>query len=97
MQEALSAIDMGMGVSKAALTYGIPRTTLNDHKLGKVLAGAHPGRPTLLICFFDPLQIDKDVFCTTNIYRLAVLWIKGKPCLVHVKNKSWMLRESCFY
>ena len=48
MREALSAIDMGMGVSKAALTYGIPRTTLNDHKLGKVLAGAHPGRPTLL-------------------------------------------------
>ena len=48
MREALSAIQMGMSVSKASLMYGIPRTTLNDHKLGKVRPGALPGRPILL-------------------------------------------------
>ena len=38
----------GMSVSKASALYGIPRTTLNNHKLGKVLPGAKPGAPTLL-------------------------------------------------
>lgn len=28
--------------------YGIPRTTLNDHKSGKVKPGLKPGPPTLL-------------------------------------------------
>ena len=48
MREALSAIGVGMTVRKASVVYGIPRTTLNDHKLGKVHPGALPGRPTLL-------------------------------------------------
>lgn len=48
MREALSAIGVGMTVKKASIVYGIPRTTLNDHKLGKVRPGALPGRPTLL-------------------------------------------------
>ena len=48
MREALSAIGVGMTVRKASVVYGIPRTTLNDHKLGKVRPGALPGRPTLL-------------------------------------------------
>ena len=49
MREAVNAInEQGMSVSKASVLYGIPRTTLNDHKLGKVLPGAKPGAPTLL-------------------------------------------------
>ena len=49
MREALDAISQQrMSVSKAAEMYGIPRTTLNDHKLGKVLAGSKPGPPALL-------------------------------------------------
>ena len=49
MREAVNAInEQGMSVSKASVVYGIPRTTLNDHKLGKVLPGAKPGAPTLL-------------------------------------------------
>ena len=49
MREALNAItEQGMSVSKASVFYGIPRTTLNDHKLGNVLPGVNPGAPTLL-------------------------------------------------
>ena len=42
MREALDAIHEGMSVSRASTMYGIPRTTLNDHKLGKVKAGPPP-------------------------------------------------------
>ena len=49
MREAVDAVNIqGMSVSKAAKLHGIPRTTLNDHMLGKVLPGAKPGHPTLL-------------------------------------------------
>ena len=49
MREAVDAVNVqGMSISKAAKLHGIPRTTLNDHKLGKVLPGAKPGHPTLL-------------------------------------------------
>ena len=48
MREALDAIHNGMSVSKASVLYGIPRTTLNDHKLGKVKPGVKPGAPSLL-------------------------------------------------
>ena len=37
-----------MSVRKASIIYGIPRTTLNDHKVGKVYPGSLPGQPTLL-------------------------------------------------
>ena len=48
MREALDAIHNGMSVSKASVMYGIPRTTLNDHKLGKVKPGVKAGPPSLL-------------------------------------------------
>ena len=48
MREALHAIHEGMSVSKASTMYGIPRTTLNDHKLGKVKPGVKAGPPPLL-------------------------------------------------
>ena len=37
-----------MAVRKAPSMYGIPWTTLIDHKLGKVRPGTLPGRPSLL-------------------------------------------------
>lgn len=49
MQNALEAIiHEGMSVSKASTMFGIPRTTFNDHKLGKVKPGAKAGPPPLL-------------------------------------------------
>ena len=48
MREAMEAVYSGMSVSKASELYGIPRTTLNDHKLGKILPGARPGPQPLL-------------------------------------------------
>ena len=49
MKEAMNAvIYQGMTISKAAEMHGVPRTTLNDHVLGKVLPGAKCGAPTVL-------------------------------------------------
>ena len=48
MWEALDAVHSGMSVSKVSELYGIPQTTLNDHKLGKVKPGVKPGAPSLL-------------------------------------------------
>ena len=48
MREALDAVHSGMSVSKVSELYGIPRTILNDHKLGKVKPGVKPGAPSLL-------------------------------------------------
>ena len=48
MREALDAVHSGISVSKVSELYGIPRTTLNDHKLGKVKPGVKPGAPPLL-------------------------------------------------
>ena len=49
MREAMNAvIYQGMSISKAAEMHGVPRTTLNDHVLGKVLPGAKCGAPTVL-------------------------------------------------
>ena len=49
MWGAVDAVNIqGMSVSKATKLHGIPRTTLSDHKLGKVLPGDKPGHPTLL-------------------------------------------------
>lgn len=49
MREAMNAvIYRGMSISKAAEIHGVPRTTLNDHVIGKVLPGSKCGAPTVL-------------------------------------------------
>ena len=49
MREAMNAVsEQGMSIAKASCVYGIPRTTFNDHILGKVLPGANSGAPTML-------------------------------------------------
>ncbi len=48
MREAMEAVYSGMSVSKASELYGIPWTTLNDQKLGKILPGVRPGPRPLL-------------------------------------------------
>ncbi len=48
MREALGAIQDGTSVRKASTMYGIPRTTLNDYKLGKTSPGAKQGAPMFL-------------------------------------------------
>ena len=44
----MEAVYSGMSVSKASELYGILRTILNDHKLGKILPGVRPGPRPLL-------------------------------------------------
>ena len=39
MQGALKAIAEGMGVNRAAMEYGVPRTTLKDRVAGRVQHG----------------------------------------------------------
>ncbi len=49
MKRALeSVLYCGMTVSKAARTYGIPKSTLHDHSIGNVLPGVKSGHPTVL-------------------------------------------------
>jgi len=44
----LEEIRNGMHCTEAAIRYGIPRSTLSDHKLGKVKPGVKSGPPPLL-------------------------------------------------
>lgn len=48
-KKLLTAIGVGMSRRKASVLYGIPRTILSDHKLGKVCPCARPGRPTYVV------------------------------------------------
>ncbi len=49
MREAMNDVYIhGVSISKSANVHGIPRSTLNDHILGKVLPEAKSGRPTAL-------------------------------------------------
>ena len=68
MRESLSAIEDGMTVRKASVMYGIPQTTLNDHKLGKVHPGALPGRPTLLSTKEEEDQVNFLVELAAMVY-----------------------------
>ena len=45
---ALHAIKEGMSINRAAVQYGVPRTTLNDRHLGKVMHGTNPVQRTYL-------------------------------------------------
>ena len=45
MIEAIAAVTGNkMGVNKAALEYGVPKTTLKDRISGRVVHGKKPGR-----------------------------------------------------
>jgi len=48
MQSALSDVQDGMSVKKAAQKWSVPRTTLNDLKLGRYKHDARPGPCTIL-------------------------------------------------
>ena len=48
MQSALSDVEAGMSVKKAAQKWSVPRTTLNDIKLGRYKHDARPGPSTIL-------------------------------------------------
>ena len=45
---ALYACEKGESVRRAAVMYGVPKSTLHDHMSGKVLVGAKPGRDPYL-------------------------------------------------
>ena len=74
MREALDAIHEGMSISKASTMYGIPRTTLNDHKLGKVKPGVKAGPPPLLSTVEED-DLEKLYLCLL-ISAMAVLEVK---------------------
>ena len=46
--KAITAVVEGSSVRKAALDYGIPKSTLNDRIQGKVIHGSHSGRSKYL-------------------------------------------------
>lgn len=48
MISALQAVRYGMGVNRAALEHGVPRTTLKDRVSGKVVHGSKSGPPPYL-------------------------------------------------
>ena len=48
MQSALGDVEAGMSVKKAAQKWSVPRTTLNDIKLGRYKHDARPGPSTIL-------------------------------------------------
>ena len=48
MAEALKAVREGMGVNRAALQHGVPKTTLKDRVSGRVVDGSNPGRAPYL-------------------------------------------------
>ena len=67
MREALSAVEeQGMTVAKASRLFGVPRTTLNDHKLGKVYLGARSGTQTMLSTC-EELDLVEFLFHYTNM------------------------------
>ena len=43
MINAMEAVRSGMGVNRAALEYGVPKTTLKDRIAGRVVHGIKPG------------------------------------------------------
>ena len=43
MQEALTAVNRGMSVRRAALTHNVPKSTLSDRVTGKVIHGIKSG------------------------------------------------------
>ena len=48
MLAALEAVKHGTSIKRAALEHGIPRTTLSDRHLGKVIHGTRPGPQSYL-------------------------------------------------
>ena len=49
MVNAMAAVQSGeMGVNKAALEYGVPKTTLKDRIAGRVVHGKKPGPEPLI-------------------------------------------------
>ena len=49
MQKAMSAVKQNrLSVRKAAVQYGIPKSTLSDRITGKITKGAKMGRPAVL-------------------------------------------------
>lgn len=81
MREALNAVqEQGMTVAKASCLFGVPRTTLNDHKLGKVYPGARSGAQTMLSTC-EELDLVEFLFDSANMgyprTRKEVLGIVG--------------------
>ena len=59
MCEAMNAVQQqGMSVNRASIVYEIPRSTLNDHLVGRVLPGAKSGAPTLLSTREEQERVD---------------------------------------
>ncbi|XP_059162948.1 uncharacterized protein LOC131946275 [Physella acuta] len=50
LEKAVDAVRQGMSYGKAALQFGVPKTTIIDHVKGRIKAGSKPGRS----CEIDP-------------------------------------------
>ena len=102
MQGALKAVAEGMGVNRAALEYGVPRTTLKDRVAGRVQHGCKSGRSPYLTLEEEQELVDYLITCSDIGYpkrRDEVIGIVRKTLqnkrgnLVEKFNgKGWWLR-----
>jgi len=68
MQGALKAIAEGMGVNRAAMEYGVPRTTLKDRVAGRVEHGCKSGRSPYLTHEEEQELVDYLITCSNIGY-----------------------------
>ena len=62
MTNALKAVEDGMSVARAAREHNVPRTTLQDRKLGNVVHGVRPG-PQPYLTHDEETKLAEYVMC----------------------------------
>jgi len=68
MQGALKAIAEGMGVNRAAMEYGVPRTMLKDRVAGRIQHGCKSGRSPYLTHGEEQELVDYLINCSNIGY-----------------------------
>ncbi len=67
LDDAVSAVRAKtMGYKKASKLYGIPKTTLVDHVLGRYTPGGNPGRPPVIPAKYEEALI-KQIIKASNV------------------------------
>lgn len=67
MTAAIEAVEYGnSGINRAAMTHGVPKTTLKDRLSGRVEHGSKPGP--------DPYLNDEEEAELSTFYRDVPLW-----------------------
>ena len=92
MQGALKAVTEGMGINRAAMEYGVPRTTLKDRVAGRVQHGCKSGRSPYLTQQEEQELVDYLVICSNIGYPKKRDEVIGIVCKT-LQNKKGDLVE----